>query len=973
MKKTIGLIALVFGLFSTGLSQENLFQRTVGGSKAENSYGLERTLDGGYISVGYTESYGKGKKDMLVVKTDGLGQVEWSKAYGESGDDAAWNVTLASDSGFVIVGTTNSYNSEGDAIIMKIDKNGTYKWGRTIASDSVEDGYNVIQSIYSNGYYVTGFARSASNGDQGFIAKLGTGGNIRWYKMFGSPGNEEAYGLAEDTRGNVVITGLTTYDSITNGGLTGSSGSSDAFIAKFDSTGGFKWMKTYGSNQNDAGWDIKVDKNKYIIAGWTKAVSSSDNDIFVMSCDTNGGSVNANAIGSNGDDRGFDIIVKPNNNGYNVVGYAEPTFGNREVVFAEFNSSGTLGNSIMLGGSERDGHWPTSVIGSSDGGFVILSTSRSFNSNGDDDLFLTKLRGGGSALCNSSVDPINSFTLNLQSRNFGGTVTGYNSQTPTLSTTTISSITDSTLCCKLSAALPKTQVEVCEGRSVSIGTSGIRGLKYIWTDGTGKQISTKANPSVSPKSTTLYKLVVSSTDQACGSDSSTITVTVNPYLTDDMARDTSFCTGDSVSVVGSSKLISYLWIGKNINSSNRTNLFKQSDTVYFTGIDANSCTYNDTMIVTAFDLPTFTLGKDTTVCAALGTVFTGPANMSSYNWNNGEASTQSFQTTSEKTHTLDVVDQNGCKFSDEIKLFTNPSSPFSLGADDTFCAGGSFTILGPGALTGYIWNDTASSMQNIVVRAAGAYHLTAFNSFNCPSYDTINLTERQAPMFSLGADFPLCIGSSRFLVGPKDMTTYKWNNNSDNDSVSISSAGDYWLKVTDKYTCTYTDSITVSSASLPVISLGNDTTIRLGDSLALTPGSGYSKYEWSTSESTETIYVKNKGTYTVTVTDQNGCQGSASIAVDTTSLGLTDLKLVDLNIFPNPTKDLLQIQFGSMSSDKLSAKVVDLSGKVLKQKQFDIYPGQNTAEMKVGDLSAGQYFLWLSNSKGSTTLKIVVE
>ena len=79
MKKSIGLIALVLGLFSSVFAQENLFQRTIGGSKAENSYAVERALDGGYISVGYTESYGKGKKDMLVVKTDGMGQVEWSK------------------------------------------------------------------------------------------------------------------------------------------------------------------------------------------------------------------------------------------------------------------------------------------------------------------------------------------------------------------------------------------------------------------------------------------------------------------------------------------------------------------------------------------------------------------------------------------------------------------------------------------------------------------------------------------------------------------------------------------------------------------------------------------------------------------------------------------------------------------------------------------------------------------------------
>ena len=78
-----------------------------------------------------------------------MGQVEWSKAYGESGDDIAWNVTLANDSGFVVAGSTNSYNANGDALAMKIDKTGKVVWARTIASDSVEDGYNIIRSLYS--------------------------------------------------------------------------------------------------------------------------------------------------------------------------------------------------------------------------------------------------------------------------------------------------------------------------------------------------------------------------------------------------------------------------------------------------------------------------------------------------------------------------------------------------------------------------------------------------------------------------------------------------------------------------------------------------------------------------------------------------------------------------------------------------------------------------------------------------------
>ena len=286
--------------------------------------------------------------------------------------------------------------------------------------------------------------------------------------------------------------------------------------------------------------------------------------------------------------------------------------------------------------------------------------------------------------------------------------------------------------------------------------------------------------------------------------------------------------------------------------------------------------------------------------------------------------------------------------------------------------GATYTILGPGALTGYIWNDTASNLQNIRVSAAGDYHLTAFNSFGCPSSDTITLIARNQPVFSLGQDFGLCTGTSRYLVGPKDMTTYKWSNNSDNDSLLVTTSGDFWLKVTDEFTCAYTDSVSVSAFSNPVISLGNDTTINDGDSIVLTPGAGYAKYVWSTTEVTPSITVKTKATYSVTVTDQNGCEGTASIVIDT-KLGVNDLQIERLKFYPNPVTDVLHVEFGSFSKDDMTTKIVDIAGKTLQTDSVQVLPGHNSFDIDVQNLPAGNYLLWLGNSKGSTTLKIVVE
>lgn len=961
-----------------GYAQQHQFQRNLGGSKDENSYALRQTPDGGFISVGYTESFGSGKKDVHLVKTDGLGQIEWAKAYGDSGDDIGWNITVANDSGYVITGTTNSYNKGNeDALIFKVDKDGKMEWTRTIDSDSVEDGYNVISSFFGSGYYVTGFVRNDSTGDDGFIAKLSASGTVRWYKKFGSPGNEEAYGLAEDLKGNVIICGMTTYDSITQGGLKGSSGTSDAFLAKFDSIGDFKWMKTIGSTENDVAWDVKVDKNNYVMVGWTRAISAVGNDMLFISTDTSGTVKNSTVFSTTGDDRAFNIVVQPNNSGnYALTGYADPMGNNRDVVFADFSANGQLGNFTLLGGSNRDGHWPTGIVTTKDGGYAMLSTSNSFGNSSGDDWYLIKTTSKGASNCNTNNEVLQSTNVNFNSVSFGSVTIGTSVGNPVVNTTTISSLSDTTLCCALSADLPKTSVSICEGKSVRIGVVDIPGVEYTWTDDKNNKVSTEANPSVSPSVTTTYKLVVSSKDGKCTKDSSTVKVTVNARLNEDFVSDTSFCSGDSATLIASKNLVAYTWLGKTINSNAKSITVKQHDTIYFNGSDVNSCTYNDTMIVTVHSLPEFNLGNDTTVCEVAGITLSGPAGMTSYDWNNGDFTTQNITVNVSRNYKLAVVDVNKCKYEDDLQLFVNPSSPFSLGADDTFCEGGEFTILGPGALGGYIWNDTASTLQNLKVTNPGTYHLTAYNSFNCPSHDTIVLVTRNKPVFDLGPAVGLCIGSSRWIAGPKDMTTYKWNTNSSNDSIRVTASGKYWLKVTDLYTCSYTDTIEVNDVANPVISLRSDTTICIGDSVLLTPGSGFAAYSWNTTSTSESIYAKNAGQYEVTVTDDNGCKGSASMKLDTMTCindGIENLKFNALQYYPVPAKDNLHLTFEASTPDHLDIKVVDITGKTVYAASNRVFVGVNELEIEVSELTAGTYFVWLNNSNGTASLKILVE
>ena len=122
---------------------------------------------------GRTTSYGyRGSWDIYLIKTDSLGSVEWAKAYGSSGDESASSVIVTSDNEYLITGYTSSFGFGGyDAIIMKIDLNGSVEWFHTYGGNSNDYAYEVVETSDS-GYAVTG--RSSSNslgGDDVFVFK----------------------------------------------------------------------------------------------------------------------------------------------------------------------------------------------------------------------------------------------------------------------------------------------------------------------------------------------------------------------------------------------------------------------------------------------------------------------------------------------------------------------------------------------------------------------------------------------------------------------------------------------------------------------------------------------------------------------------------------------------------------------------------------------------------------------------------
>jgi hypothetical protein len=92
------------------------WNRTFGGAGYDSGNEVQQTSDGGYIIIGFTDSYGVDVRDVWLIKTDKKGNEEWNKTFGGAGDDRALSVEHTSDGGYIITGVTYSYGGGGSDV-----------------------------------------------------------------------------------------------------------------------------------------------------------------------------------------------------------------------------------------------------------------------------------------------------------------------------------------------------------------------------------------------------------------------------------------------------------------------------------------------------------------------------------------------------------------------------------------------------------------------------------------------------------------------------------------------------------------------------------------------------------------------------------------------------------------------------------------------------------------------------------------
>lgn len=412
--------------------------------------------------------------------------------------------------------------------------------------------------------------------------------------------------------------------------------------------------------------------------------------------------------------------------------------------------------------------------------------------------------------------------------------------------------------------------------------------------------------------TGLHSVTLTATSNGCTSTPYIANVEVYPVPVPDFSY-TNACEGQNVNFTNLSNIsdasaLTYSWnfngsVGPYSTLTNPSYPYSIDGTyaVTLTATSTNGCVASYTDSVTVDDIPVVSFST-TDVCvnnsASFGATSTVPG--ATWNWSFGDANTGSGQNTTNLYTTsgtysvnLTVTTAQGCigTTSNNIVIFPGPTVGYSAlsGCLGTAIAFQNITT----NATSYSWNfptltQTSSSFHESRTFNSAGYHeaiLTATSSNGCVGSYTDSVEIYALPVVSLGGPTIATCGTSYLLDanpgGINNGSAFFWTTGATASTLNATYNGSFGVTVTSANGCVSSDNATVTLNSAVVPNLGSDRTVC--DIETLDAGYSGATYSWSTGATTQTINVTTTGTYSVSITDQNGCVGSNSVLITVTT------------------------------------------------------------------------------------------
>jgi hypothetical protein len=430
-----------------------------------------------------------GKADVVydwAINMGGVGGQTNGNAIAQDGDGNVYITghfygTVDFDPGAGVVEFT-SLLGDADIFVSKFDSTSAHVWTKVIAGDTGTDwSYSITidnnGNVYTTGYFSgtvdfdpgVGVANLTSIGDgEIFISKLNSSGDYVWAKSMSGLGDDTGYFIKTDSSGNVYTTGYFsgTVDFDPGAGVADltSSGSSDIFISKLNSSGEYVWAKSIGGISEESGNALSIDSSGNVYttgyfsgtvdfdpgAGVADLTSSGSTDIFINKLNSSGESVLAKNIGGTSSDSGNSLAVDSSGNIYTTGSFYGTVDFDPGAGVANLSSSAGSGTFISKLNLSGEYVWAKSIIATvSSGNTIVLDNSNNvytignftgtadfdpgvgvanLTAVGDTDVFISKLSSagiyvlaknfGGSNLCSSNSSTVSNNGTNIYTTGF---------------------------------------------------------------------------------------------------------------------------------------------------------------------------------------------------------------------------------------------------------------------------------------------------------------------------------------------------------------------------------------------------------------------------------------------------------------------------------------------------------------------------------------------------------------------------
>ena len=509
-------------------------------------------------------------------------------------------------------------------------------------------------------------------------------------------------------------------------------------------------------------------------------------------------------------------------------------------------------------------------------------------------ILATNVAGGLPPYSFSWSDPAGQSTAtasNLCNGNYSVTITDANGCFNTLP-----SVITSPSAVTFTPTVTQPNCGLCDGSAIVTPSGGTAGYTFVWTN--GQLINTASNLCAG-----VYGVQITDAN-ACVTNSNVVINNSSTFTGETITQQNVSCSGVcdgtvTVTAIGGAGVITYHWLHDGSTTQSLNGLC--AGTYFCNMTDANGCTRTASVVIGATTNFTITPQITQSSCSAnTGSItinVVGGTGAYSYVWTPAAPNTPSLTNLAPGNYTVIVSDGN-CSQT-QVYSINSVNGPIVTAAqNDVSCSGlcdGSISLVINGGTPAYttLWSNGPSSLVNNGL-CVGAYSYTVTDAAGCKAVQSFSLTTGTPIVFSVpDIDNPLCNNNCNGVVttipsGGALPYTYSWVVSTSTTSIANAlCAGNYSVIVTDANGCSSQETYTLTGPSTisvtAVVTDANCNGAATG-SINLTvaggvPGPGYT-YSWTpTNAVTEDISNLTAGTYSVIITDANGCNVDSNFVV----------------------------------------------------------------------------------------------